>query len=272
MGTCCVKETIVVVNSKANPKLPANKTAAKPSLTKRSTLKKSARGSIYQTNLEDIKKVYKFCSLLGSGYFGIVRSAKSLFYQDKVYGVKSINKVKLPKESIGTLSKEIEVLAELDHPNIIKYYETYEDENDFHIVMELCTGGELYDRIVKRKYFSEKETVDIIYKITSAISHCHANGIVHRDLKPENILYENNNENADLKIIDFGLSKKFKGIELNSIVGSPYYVAPEILEGKYDSKCDIWAIGIIMYILLCVKLLFKMTIIQNYLRKLSHLI
>ena len=117
--------------------------------------------------------------------------------------------------------------------------------------MEYCTGGELLDRIIEKKYFSEKEAAEVIYKITSAISHCHSLGIVHRDLKPENILYESKSDFSDLKIIDFGLATKIEfGVSLNSVVGSPYYVSPEVLDGKYDEKCDVWSIGILCFVLL----------------------
>ena len=117
--------------------------------------------------------------------------------------------------------------------------------------MEYCSGGELFLRAMSRDCFSESEASSIIYKIATAISHCHSIGIVHRDLKPENILYESKADFSDIKIIDFGLSRKFMTDDhLHSVVGSPYYVAPEVLKGDYSHKCDIWGIGVLTYFLL----------------------
>lgn len=212
---------------------------------------RSGRTSIYMINNEDINQKYIFQEQIGTGYYGIVRIAIQKIDPGKKYACKSIDKLILSNNRINNLIKEIETLSMLDHPNIVKYYETYNDNRYFHIIMEYCSGGDLFDNIVKRKNFSEKEACHIIYKLLSAILHCHSLGIVHRDLKPENILYESKSESSEVKIIDFGLSQqKFTEDDLNSIVGSPFYVAPEVLGGKYDSKCDLWSLGIITYCLL----------------------
>ena len=117
--------------------------------------------------------------------------------------------------------------------------------------MELCTGGDLFTHVANSEFFTEKDACHLIFKITSAIVHCHSLGIVHRDLKPENILFENKLKFSDIKLIDFGLSRKYlNDDDLHSVVGSPFYVAPEVLEGNYDEKCDVWSIGIIAYCLL----------------------
>lgn len=208
------------------------------------------RGSVYQVNNEDIYSVYDFETQIGTGYYGTVKIASPKNDPNKKYAVKSIDKRKLNEKKIQNLSREIEVLASVDHPNIIKYHEIYNDEFYFHIVMEYCSGGELFERIIQKKRYSEAEAANVIYKITSAINHCHSIGIVHRDLKPENILYENKSEFSDLKIIDFGLSRMVSSDELHSVVGSPYYVSPEVLHGTYDSKCDVWGVGVLMYVLL----------------------
>jgi calcium-dependent protein kinase len=212
---------------------------------------RSRRSSIYIVNNEDISKKYKFGEQLGTGYFGIVKTAVPVNDVDKKYACKSIDKSKLPTKKINSLIREIETLSMVDHPNIIKYYETYNDNRYFHIIMEYCTGGDLFEHILKKKNFCEKEACHIIFKLLSAIVHCHSLGIVHRDLKPENILYENKSEFSEIKIIDFGLSRKlFNDDDLHSIVGSPFYVAPEVLDGNYDAKCDVWSIGVITYCLL----------------------
>jgi calcium-dependent protein kinase len=244
MGSCCTRDTITAVKLNENYKI------RKEMIKCVSNNRNGQRGSIYQINDENISNVYKMTKKIGRGYFGSVKLGFRINDEKKIYAVKSIDKTKLSAKKIKNLSREIEVLASLDHPNIIKYYETYNDDHYFHIVTEYLSGGELFDKIYKQKRLTEKETANIVYKITSAICHCHSKGIVHRDLKPENILFENKNPDADIKIIDFGLSRKFGEDDLHSIVGSPYYVAPEVLDGNYDYQCDIWGIGAIMYVLL----------------------
>ena len=156
------------------------------------------------------------------------------------------------KKDVAMLESEISILKELDHPNIVRFYETYIDYKYIHIVMQLCTGGELFDRIVKLEKFSEKDAAELMSKILSAVQHLHEHNICHRDLKPENFLFKNNKENAEIKIIDFGLSKKFSNLEtdMTTIVGTPFYVAPEVLSGNYDTQCDVWSWGVILYVLL----------------------
>jgi calcium-dependent protein kinase len=183
---------------------------------------RSHRGSVYALNNENIHQAYIIEETLGTGYFGTVKLGIPKSDTKKKYAVKSIDKSKLSSTKVNQLTREIETLTSVDHPNIIKYYETYNDPQYFHIVMEYCTGGELLERILNKKTFSELESAELIFKISSAISHCHSQGIVHRDLKPENILFESKADFSDLKIIDFGLSRKIDGT-LNSVVGSPYY-------------------------------------------------
>lgn len=210
------------------------------------------RQSVLVYNEEDIHNVYVFKDQLGSGYFGSVKLAHLQDDPNKIYAVKSIDKSRLAPFQIDVLSREIDILSTVDHPNIIRYYETYMDERYFHIVTEYLSGGDLLSGMSRKKNYCEKDIAIVINKLLSAISHIHALGIVHRDLKPENILFENESENSDIKIIDFGVSRQFfkKNDDLNSIVGTPYYVAPEVLTGKYDKKVDIWSIGIIMYVLM----------------------
>ena len=251
MGDCCSKLFGGICSSKKTTNDQSSNVIIKKSYTKDNvgSRLRSQRPSLFLINNGDINNAYIFQEVLGSGYYGTVKLAVPKQDTQKKYAVKSVDKERLSREKIFQLSREIETLSDVDHPNIIKYYETYNDEKYFHIVMEYCTGGELLERIIQKTTYTEKEAADVIYKIASAISHCHNEKIVHRDLKPENILYETKTEFSDLKIIDFGLSRKKEGL-LNSIVGSPYYVAPEVLEGSYDEKCDCWSIGIIMYVLL----------------------
>mmetsp|Transcript_14511 Transcript_14511/g.14121 ORF Transcript_14511/g.14121 Transcript_14511/m.14121 type:complete len:173 (-) Transcript_14511:730-1248(-) len=144
-------------------------------------------------------------------------------------------------------------MMEVDHPNIIKFYETYKDNKYYHIVMEFCDGGELFERLIEIGSFSEKDAALIIKQVLSAIKHLHDKNIAHRDLKPENIIFEDNDTNKmKVKLIDFGLSK-ILGLnkkEMLTKLGTPYYVSPEVLEGSYNKMCDLWAIGVITFILL----------------------
>ena len=207
----------------------------------------------------DIREIYKFKDLLGRGHFGTVRSAYRRFEKapHKLFAIKSISKKNLSINHLNDLIKEVDIISSLDHPNIIKFYETYNDNYYFHIVMELCRGKDLLSRINKG-INDEKIIATIIMKILHSISYCHSKGISHRDLKPENIIFESPDIDSDIKLIDFGLSKKFKSSEkLHSILGTPYYVAPEILTKNYNEKCDIWSVGIITYLLIVGDVPFK---------------
>ena len=216
----------------------------------------------------DIRKLYKFKDFVGKGNFGSVRTAfrRNECSMRKLFAVKSISKKKLQKKDLEDLIREVDIISSLDHPCIIKFYETFHDDFYFHIVTELCRGKDLRDRVKSEGgKINERETRVIIMKILNAINYCHYFNIVHRDLKPENIIFESpnddNNDNDEedddnknysfLKIIDFGLAiKKQKEEQLHTILGTPYYIAPEVLKGNYNEKCDIWSIGAITYFML----------------------
>ncbi|KAF6162587.1 hypothetical protein GIB67_003133 [Kingdonia uniflora] len=156
--------------------------------------------------------------------------------------------------AIEDVRREVKILRALTgHDNLVKFYEAYEDHDNVYIVMELCEGGELLDRILSRggKY-TEDEAKAVMVQILNVVTFCHLQGVVHRDLKPENFLFVSKDENSQLKAIDFGLSDFVKPDErLNDIVGSAYYVAPEVLHRSYTTEADVWSIGVITYILLC---------------------
>ena len=154
------------------------------------------------------------------------------------------------------LMREVNLMIKLDHPNIIKLYEYYENDKNIYLIMELCTGGELFDRIVENTengiQYTEKQAANLFRQMMDAINYCHKNGIVHRDLKPENLLFLNKDQNSPIKVIDFGMSKRFTAEKyMNEKVGTAYYISPEVLKGKYDEKCDIWSAGVILYIIIC---------------------
>lgn len=196
---------------------------------------------------------------LGTGKYGTVRLASKKSYEHKRFALKTISRTLIMSNSENPLlENEFEILKQVDHPNIIKFYEMYIDENDYHLVTEYCGGGELFDHIIERGRFSESYASRIVKQILSAIKHLHDRNICHRDLKPENILFESKSKDAQVKLIDFGLSKYFnnyasRGRELNMMqtkIGTPYYMAPEVIKGSYDQTCDMWSLGVITYCLL----------------------
>ncbi|KAF3960760.1 hypothetical protein CMV_014554 [Castanea mollissima] len=200
---------------------------------------------------------YELGEEVGRGHFGFTCSAKakkgSLKGQD--VAVKVIPKSKMTTAiAIEDVRREVKILRALSgHKNLVQFYDAYEDDDNVYIVMELCNGGELLDRILSRggKY-SEEDARVVMVQILSVVAYCHLQGVVHRDLKPENFLFTSKDENSPLKAIDFGLSDYVKPDErLNDIVGSAYYVAPEVLHRSYQTEADMWSIGVIAYILLC---------------------
>ena len=204
---------------------------------------------------------YKIISKLGKGSFGSVYKVKH-----KITG--EIRAMKIIKNttidgSDGNKNKkflkEIQVLKDLDHPNILKIFEYYIDNKNHYIITELLTGGELYEAILKFQKFNEKKAAYIMKQILSAVNYLHSKGIVHRDIKPENILVQNNDKkknknNIDeihIKLIDFGASNFINKNEILTLkVGSPYYIAPEVLNKHYTEKCDIWSSGVVLYVML----------------------
>ncbi|VDD90758.1 unnamed protein product [Enterobius vermicularis] len=169
----------------------------------------------------------------------------------KQVAVKCIEKKAL-KGKEEALENEIRVLRRLQHPNIIQLYGTYDEKDYVYLVMELVTGGELFDRIVAKGSFTEQDASNLMKQVLEAVAFMHQNGVVHRDLKPENLLYYNKDEDSKIMISDFGLSKTEDSGAMATACGTPGYVAPEVLQQKpYGKAVDVWSIGVIAYILLC---------------------
>ncbi|XP_071686006.1 calcium-dependent protein kinase 7-like [Rutidosis leptorrhynchoides] len=201
----------------------------------------------------DIKQRYNLGRELGRGEFGVTYLCTDLETGER-FACKSILKKKLKNSvDIDDMRREIEIMKHLPkHPNIVTLKDTYEDNDAVHIVMELCEGGELFDRIVARGHYTERAAAAIMRTIVEVVQVCHMNGVMHRDLKPENFLFANKKETSPLKTIDFGLSVFFKpGKVFNEVVGSPWYMAPEVLKRNYGPEVDVWSAGVILYILLC---------------------
>ena len=196
---------------------------------------------------------YDVIRQLGKGGYGKVYEVKNKKSGD-IRACKHLSKLSL--KNLEKFEREINILINTDHPNIIKIFEVYESQRSLYIVMEECKGGEIFDRIIEhiesKKMYSEKDAADMFGQIMSAIAYCHNNGICHRDLKPENLLYLNKGpeKNNPIKVIDFGLSQFISDQKLTTKVGTAYYVSPEILKGDYTEKCDIWSAGVILYIFL----------------------
>uniref|UniRef100_A0A3B0MGI9 Calcium-dependent protein kinase 1 n=1 Tax=Theileria annulata TaxID=5874 RepID=A0A3B0MGI9_THEAN len=208
--------------------------------------------SMYIGNIKDeFKNLFTVCRKLGSGAYGTVFLCKKT-NGTKEYAVKVINKLKSPSSNDSSrLLREVKYLKELDHPNIAKLYDVYEDSVAYYIVMEPCYGGELFDEIIKRQRINEYESACLIKQVLSGVCYLHKNNIVHRDLKPENLLLEKPGSVDRIKIVDFGLSAHFGNNFLKERLGTVYYIAPEVLNRNYHEKCDVWSCGIILYILLC---------------------
>ncbi|XP_034940143.1 calcium/calmodulin-dependent protein kinase type 1-like isoform X2 [Chelonus insularis] len=201
--------------------------------------------------MSSVDEKYILKELLGTGAFSEVRLAESKEKPGQMYAVKIIDKKAL-KGKEDSLENEIRVLRRLTHPNIVQLLETFEDKHKVYLVMELVTGGELFDRIVEKGSYTEKDASGLIRQVLEAVDYMHEQGVVHRDLKPENLLYYSPDEDSKIMISDFGLSKMEDSGIMATACGTPGYVAPEVLAQKpYGKAVDVWSIGVISYILLC---------------------
>lgn len=308
MGNCCGKKEVMVLK---NDKL---------------TIRRH-RNSIFNekiTKFSDYKLKYEYLSLIGSGGFGKVRLFRDRNCETLKYAIKTLKKDFLNSHSIQCIIDEVKILRSVDHPNIVKYFETYEDEHFIHIVMEYIPGNNLFEFILrdgennkiyanninkenennnfvnkdkhrekdknnkenedkhpinfikenefkanyhnsittttftsrKKRLFTENEICQLVISILKAILFLHRANIIHRDLKPENILFSNPDDFSSVKLIDFGLSVFELRVEKYR-VGSPYYMAPEMIDGSYSKASDMWSIGVILYLILTGKQPFQ---------------
>ena len=197
-----------------------------------------------------LRDQYKIGSKLGEGAFGEVRLCTHRVSHEQ-RAVKVLKKETMDEEEMKSMLNEIQILKNLDHPNIVKIYEYFEDSKRFYIVTDIIEGGELFDEITRRGHFTERDAAVLLKQVLSAIAYCHNNNIMHRDLKPENILLEESHDYEQAKIIDFGTAQTFDPAKQSKEqIGTPYYIAPEVLNKKYGKECDIWSTGVIAYILL----------------------
>ena len=186
---------------------------------------------------------------MGKGRCGEVRKCRHKITGGK-RAVKILVKEKMTERDFVRFEHELEMMQDLDHPNILKVFELYEDAKRIYLVTELCTGGELYDELIYKEKFGEDDVCRIVTQILEAVSFCHRRGIAHRDIKLENVLLDSKRR-YNTRLVDFGSSWRIeRGKKFAHMVGTPYYIAPEVLLNDYDQQCDMWSIGVIAYMLL----------------------
>ncbi|XP_011047987.1 PREDICTED: calcium-dependent protein kinase-like isoform X1 [Populus euphratica] len=225
---------------------------ARPQQTQQQTPTRPVPDTILGKPFEDIKQHYTLGKELGRGQFGVTYLCTENS-TGHTYACKSILKRKLVnKNDREDMKREVHIMQDLSgQPNIVEFRGAYEDRQSVHLVMELCAGGELFDRIIAKGHYSERDAAKICREIVNVVHACHFMGVMHRDLKPENFLLSSKAEGAKLKATDFGLSVFIEeGKVYRDIVGSAYYVAPEVLRRSYGKEIDIWSAGVILYILL----------------------
>lgn len=246
----CLSATLSMESQASNLTVLSSASAEEP--TDFASLTFSASRFIHKKQRRDkFQHNYKLGPLIGKGGFGscfkcthigsgVERACKLLHKSDNRKDNKSV-------------VHEFKLLSQLDHPNLLKVYELYEDKKYFFIITDLYEGGDLFDLVEKEGPLNEQEVAMVIQRLLSCVNYLHQNGIVHRDIKPENVILTGNDFNT-LKLIDFGLARQERPNQaFCSIVGSPFYVSPQVVNAQYNRKCDIWALGVIAYVLLCGK-------------------
>lgn len=221
-----------------------------PIVSRRSRRSNTGRSVFITHTQAGVANEYDVGEKAGEGTQGVVFRATR-----KRTGVMRAVK-KVPKKAIALdkLHKEIDLMKRMDHPNIIKLFETFEDKTSMFLVMELCSGGELFDKIVTQGSLNEHEAAIVLQQILRAVHYMHENDICHRDLKPENFLFLTQgpiDEDNLVKLIDFGIACECGPNDtLKELCGTPFYIAPQVLTRKYDKMADLWSCGVIMFTLL----------------------
>lgn len=245
------EDDVLIEENRTDPKIfnevnPTGNVTAKISAEERTirTARIIKNATVYE------RYEFVFDRILGTGISGEVREAVSRTTGEPV-AIKTLSTVNLTAKKFEMLVQECEIYIRMDHPNICKLFEVYEDESAVHLVMELCSGRELYERLAQLRRYTERDAANVMMQMLEAINYCHAHNVCHRDLKLENWVYANPSQDSPLKLIDFGMSKVFnEGVPLTAVHGTVYYVAPEVIAGKYDNACDVWSLGVICFMLL----------------------
>merc|ERR1712232_183779 len=239
-----------VLDTDTDSEVETPKKKTTPKLSQQPSLARISDGEITVVG-QSIEEVYEIGNELGSGAFSVVKSCRRKDTGEE-FAVKIINKETV-KADLHRLAIEMKILESVKHPNIIELKEIFETNDKLYIVTELVTGGELFDRIVNKGSYTERDAATLVTKFLEALDYLHEKGIVHRDLKPENLLLKSKENDSDIKLADFGLSKIVgQEVLMQTACGTPGYVAPEILQAKgYGKEVDLWSVGVITYILLC---------------------
>ncbi|CAD8141516.1 unnamed protein product [Paramecium pentaurelia] len=208
----------------------------------------------------DITDTYIINKILGEGSYGQVR-----LVQHKKTGqqraMKQIQKKKILKEQEDAMFSEVALLKDMDHQNIVKLFELYQDSQNYYLVTEYLNGGELLDKLTKLQTFNERTAAEYMKQVLLALSYCHAQNIIHRDMKPSNIMLASPDPKSPIKVIDFGTAKKqVSGESQTQVIGTPLYIAPEVIDKNYTEKCDIWSCGVILYQILTGKFPFDVKV------------
>ncbi|PIN26126.1 Ca2+/calmodulin-dependent protein kinase, EF-Hand protein superfamily [Handroanthus impetiginosus] len=263
MGSCCSRSTApdapADLNNTDAAAPTANPSTTPPRTTPHASPNPSTKpskptpiGPVLGRPMEDVRATYTIGKELGRGQFGVTHLCTHKQTGEQ-FACKTIAKRKLAnKEDIEDVRREVQIMYHLTgQPNIVELKGAFEDKHSVHLVMELCAGGELFDRIIAKGHYTERAAASLLRTIVQIVHTCHSMGVIHRDLKPENFLLLNKDENAPLKATDFGLSVFYKqGEVFKDIVGSAYYIAPEVLKRRYGPEVDIWSVGVMLYILL----------------------
>lgn len=252
--TASPEPSIIERSSSDLPKINRFKNKCKR-LTIASKMEQNSRLDILNDALADlgltkepISNYYTFGEVIGAGKYGVVKHGKKINNSSFKVAIKIIKLEKL-KSQFHSVIQEILALKKIDHPNVVKIFEVFKDSSKLYIVMEYVEGKELFDFVVKRQKLKESEASKVVQQLLRTIKYLNELKICHRDLKPENIMI--NPDTLHIKIIDFGLSSFYSEFStLATKVGTPYYVAPEVLDKAYGKECDMWSIGVITYVLL----------------------
>lgn len=259
--SCCNNSTVCYAskileendsNSTNMPKMLKQVSLDRSTTFNKSYTKKSSfffdKSNFVNAKSKSLFEDYEIREKLGEGAYGSVFKAA----HKKTRMVRAVKAIKKKHVDDISFNNEINILKTVDHPNIIRLFEYFTDNNYHYLVEEYCSGGDLYDYIKRQRSFSEKKAASIINQLLSATSHLHAKKIVHRDLKPENIVFiETQTNDIFIKLIDFGTSIYIKNEPLTQELGTIYYIAPEVFRNNYNEKADVWSCGVILYTMLC---------------------
>ncbi|MCO5580201.1 hypothetical protein L7F22_034067 [Adiantum nelumboides] len=205
----------------------------------------------------DLGSLYNLGRELGQGQYGVIRSC-TCRSSGASFACKSISKLHLMRQGdLQDAVPEVRIMKLLSNPgcrsarSLVSLHDVIEDKSFIHLILELCRGGELFERIVTKKCYSEIHAAVIMKSLLETVQYCHRMGVMHRDIKPENILLVEDSDKSPVKLADFGLALEFSpGQKFSGIAGSSYYMAPEILQGEYSAEIDIWSVGVVLYVLL----------------------